>query len=310
MASLKEIRTRISSVKSTQQITKAMKMVAAAKLRRAQDAIEGMRPYAKMLKGIIDNLSKNVSSEDLASEYMDERSPEKVLIIAITSDRGLCGAFNGNIIKAAVALVNEKYTDQLAKGNVRFLCIGKKGYEGLKSRGYAASLPQKKNVEGVLENIDIFQNLSFANIKDTAEVILEQFKKGEIDRVELVYNEFVNVITQTIRRKQFLPILSENNDESDKIQEKESSSVDYLFEPSKEEIIEELIPKSLKLQLYAGILDSNAAEHGARMSAMDQATENAEELVKELKLTYNKSRQAAITKEILEIVGGAEALNA
>lgn len=310
MANLKEIRTRISSVKSTQQITKAMKMVAAAKLRRAQDAIEGMRPYAARLKGIIDNLSKNMSSEDLTSEFMGERSPEKVLIITITSDRGLCGAFNGNVIKAAVALTEDKYAEQYAKGNVNFLCIGKKAHEGMKNRGYATSLPQKKNANGDLEKVDVFQNLSFANIKDTAEVILEQFKAGDIDRVEIIYNEFVNVITQIVRCKQFLPILADGEDKSSEIKEKEGHSVDYLFEPSKEEIMEELIPKSLKLQLFSSILDSNAAEHGARMAAMDQATENAEELVKSLKLTYNKSRQAAITKEILEIVGGAEALNA
>lgn len=311
MASLKEIRTRISSVKSTQQITKAMKMVAAAKLRRAQDAIEGMRPYASMLKGIIDNLSRNMSSEDLTSEFMEDRSPEKVLIIAITSDRGLCGAFNGNIIKAAVALAEDKYADQLAKGNLTFLTIGRKASEGLDRRGYKTTFPQKKNEQGELEKVEVFQNLSFANIKDTAEVVLEQFKAGEIDRVEIIYNEFINVITQAVRCKQFLPISKENTEEiTADIKEKNSESVDYLFEPSKEEIMEELIPKSLKIQLYSSILDSNAAEHGARMSAMDQATENAEELVKELKLTYNKSRQASITKEILEIVGGAEALNA
>ena len=308
MASLKEIRTRISSVKSTQQITKAMKMVAAAKLRRAQDAIEGMRPYANRLKGIIDNLSKNVSSEDLSSEFMEERAPEKVLIIAITSDRGLCGAFNNNIIKAAVAMVSEKYADQNAKGNVSFLCIGKRGYEGLAARGYKTALPQKKNEAGEMETVEIFQNLSFANIKDAAEVILEQFRNGEVDRVELIYNEFQNVITQIVRRNQFLPILAEEVEETE-IQDKDFDSIDYLFEPSQAEIVEQLIPKSLKVQLYSAILDSNASEHGARMSAMDQATENAEELVKDLKLTYNKSRQAAITKEILEIVGGAEALN-
>ncbi len=310
MASLKEIRTRISSVKSTQQITKAMKMVAAAKLRRAQDAIEGMRPYASMLKGIIDNLSKNVSSEDLSSEFMEERDPEKVLIIAITSDRGLCGAFNNNIIKASVALANEKYAKQLEQGNVTFLCIGKRGYEGLAARGYKTILPQKKNKDGGMETVEIFQNLSFANIKDTAEVILEQFKNGEVDRVELIYNEFQNVITQVVRRNQFLPILPEEADKNE-IKDKDAGqdNIDYLFEPSQAEIVEELIPKSLKIQLYSSILDSNASEHGARMSAMDQATENAEELVKDLKLTYNKSRQAAITKEILEIVGGAEALN-
>ena len=310
MANLKEIRTRITSVKSTQQITKAMKMVAAAKLRRAQDAIGGMRPYAAMLKGIIDNLSKNMSSEDLTSVFMENRSPKKVLIIAITSDRGLCGAFNGNIVKAAIALTEEKYSEQHAKGNVNFLCIGKKGFESLKNRDYPTSLPQKKNANGDLEKVEVFQNLSFANIKDTAEVILEQFKTGEIDRVEIIYNEFVNVITQVIRRKQFLPIQAKSEDKPSEIKEKKGDSVDYLFEPSKEEIMEELIPKSLKLQLFSSILDSNASEHGARMAAMDQATENAEELVKELKLTYNKSRQAAITKEILEIVGGAEALNA
>ena len=204
--------------------------------------------------------------------------------------------------------MSEKYADQNAKGNVSFLCIGKRGYEGLAARGYKTALPQKKNEAGEMETVEIFQNLSFANIKDAAEVILEQFRNGEVDRVELIYNEFQNVITQIVRRNQFLPILAEEVEETE-IQDKDFDSIDYLFKPSQAEIVEQLIPKSLKVQLYSAILDSNASEHGARMSAMDQATENAEELVKDLKLTYNKSRQAAITKEILEIVGGAEALN-
>ena len=295
MASLKEVRTRIKSVKSTQQITKAMKMVAAAKLRRAQDKIIQLRPYADMLGTILQNLSASMTDEELQSEYAEEREPNKVLIVSITSDRGLCGAFNANIIKASKKLAEGKYASQLAAGNVHFLHFGKKAYESLKKQGYQTNG----------DFVDIFQNLSFDKVKEAGDFILEQFKSGEYDRVELVYNEFKNVIVQIVREVQFLPI-QENTDTDKPV--KASSSVDYLLEPSREEIIEELIPKSLKIQLYRAVLESNAAEQGARMSSMDSATENAESLLKDLKLTYNQTRQAAITKEILEIVGGAEAL--
>lgn len=296
MASLKEVRNRINSVKSTQQITKAMKMVAAAKLRKAQDRIIQMRPYAEMLGGILRNLSASTAEEDFASDFTEERTPEKVLIVSITSDRGLCGAFNTNILKGSIALVQQKYARQLEKGNVQFLCIGKKGYEALERRGF--------NIIGK-EYIEIFQNLSFEKVKEVAEFILNSFQNKEIDRVEIVYNEFKNVVTQIVRKEQFLPIIEVQEENA----EKNTPNVDYILEPSKEEIIEEVIPKTLKVQLYKAVLESNASENGARMSAMDKASENANELLKELKLTYNRSRQAAITTEILEIVGGAEALN-
>jgi F-type H+-transporting ATPase subunit gamma len=294
MPNLKEVRNRIQSVKSTQQITKAMKMVSAAKLRRAQDAITQMRPYAERLQAIIQNISANMEGE-LSSVFTQDRVPEKVMIVVITSDRGLCGAFNANVAKAAMALAQEKYANQLNTGNVRFLHIGNKGYDTLRRRGYQV---QK-------DFVGLFQNLSFEKVKEAGEYILGAFASGEIDRVEIVYNEFKNVITQVLRQQQFLPIAAQPQDFA---KSGKALTTEYIFEPSKEEIIQELIPKNLKIQLYKAVLDSNAAEQGARMSAMDKATENAGELIKELQLTYNRARQAAITKEILEIVGGAEAL--
>lgn len=298
MANLKEVRNRISSVKSTQQITRAMKMVAAAKLRKAQERITQMRPYAERLNGILQNLSASISDadEESSSEFTQDREPEKVLIVVITSDRGLCGAFNNNVIKAALNLAKEKYADQLSAGQVSFMGIGKKGFEAFKKSGFIA--------QG--EYVNIFKNLSFEAAKEAGEYILNQFSAGEIDRVELVFNEFKNVVVQIVRTNQFLPILPPEEES----EEASASNVDYLLEPSRQEIIEELIPKSLKIQFYRAVLESNAGEHGARMTAMDNATENAEELLKNLKLTYNQTRQAAITKEILEIVGGAEALKA
>ena len=295
MANLKEVRNRITSVQSTQQITKAMKMVAAAKLRKAQDNIIQMRPYSELLGNILNNLSASTSDDDLRSGFTVEREPKNVLIVVITSDRGLCGAFNSNIIKSATALAQEKYASQLSSGTVKFMGIGRKGFEALSKRGYNT----------IKDYVEIFQNLSFGKAKEAGEYILNAFKNQEIDRVELVYNEFKNVATQIIRVQQFLPI--SDNQETENTS---STNQDYILEPSKEEIIEELIPKTLKIQLYKAILESNASEHGARMTAMDKATDNANELLKELKLTYNRSRQAVITKEILEIVGGAEALKA
>jgi F-type H+-transporting ATPase subunit gamma len=293
MASLKEVRSRITSVSSTQQITKAMKMVAAAKLRRAQDNIMRMRPYAQRLSGILANLS-SLTEGSVENRYSVKRDVNRVLIIAVTSDRGLAGAFNSNIIKAVTTLATGKYSRQLEAGNVTFLTIGKKGYEALTKRGY--------NVIGDYNTI--FTNLSFDSVREAAERAMDGFIDGEYDQVELVYNEFKNVATQVVRTEQFLPIEEQPVDDS-----KAATLVaDYTFEPSKEEIIQELIPKSLKIQVYKAVLESNASEHGARMTAMDKATENAGELLKELKLTYNRTRQAAITTEILEIVGGAEAL--
>ncbi len=291
MPSLKEVRNRIQSINSTQQITKAMKMVSAAKLRRAQDAIIQMRPYAQRLTGILNNLSAAVE-DNVANPYAQERAPERVLIVAITSDRGLAGAFNANIVKGVVNLIAEKYAAQAAAGNVTVMPIGKKGMDALTRRRY--------KIYG--EYTGLFSGLSFANARAASEYAMSAFLNGTYDRVDLVYNEFRNVVTQVMQREQFLPIVAAP------VQQQNANKIDYIFEPSQEEIFQELVPKSLKVQFYRALLESNASEHGARMSAMDKATENAKDLLKELRLQYNRSRQAAITKEILEIVGGAEAL--
>jgi F-type H+-transporting ATPase subunit gamma len=294
MPSLKEVRNRIQSVRSTQQITKAMKMVSAAKLKRAQDNIVALRPYAGTLANILQNLTANLPKEDIESPYLQVRPIEKVLVICITSDRGLCGAFNGNVMKNALAAVEEKYSKLHQSGRVTFLPIGSKGYDFLRRR----NLPIVDNF------VQTFQSLSFAKVKQAADFILNAFKQRSFDKVEIVYNEFKNVATQVVRIEPFLP-LEQTAAEPIK---KDKNNTDYILEPSQEEIIQELIPKSLRIQLYKAVLESNASEHGARMTAMDKATENAGELIKELQLMYNRTRQAAITKEILEIVGGAEAL--
>ena len=295
MASLKEVRARITSVNSTQQITKAMKMVAAAKLRRAQDNITKIRPYSEKLTDVLNNVTASLDSST-ENPFSSEREVKNVLIVVITSDRGLAGAFNANVIKAAVNLTSTRYADQLAKGGVEYLCIGKKGYEFFTKRGY--------KVNG--DYVGLFGSLSFDSVKKAAEFAMDGFVAKKYDRIYTVYNEFKNVATQIIKTSQFLPPVKEVSFKKKK--EVKVVNVDYTFEPSKEEIIAELIPKSLKIQFYKCILDSNASEHGARMTAMDKATDNAKELLKELKLVYNRSRQAAITKEILEIVGGAEAM--
>jgi F-type H+-transporting ATPase subunit gamma len=296
MASLKEVRGRIISVNSTQQITKAMKMVAAAKLRRAQDNIIKIRPYAQKIDAILNNLSATL--DDITDNpFSVEREIKNVLIIVVTSDRGLAGAFNTNVIKGTATLINSKYKTQEQEGNITFLCIGKKGFEYFTKRGY-------KKVIGDFSTT--FLNLTFENARKAAEFAMNGFVNKDFDKVDIVYNEFKNVATQIINKESFLPISSENS----LIKEiSASGNVDYIFEPTKEEIVKELIPKSLKIQFYKSLLESNASEHGARMTAMDKATENAKDLLKELKLTYNRTRQAAITKEILEIVGGAEALS-
>lgn len=294
MPSLKEVRSRIGSVNSTQQITKAMKMVAAAKLRRAQDNIMQMRPYAQKLSEMLGTVS---AGADVAAEspYKAARPVERVLMIVITSDRGLCGAFNSNVVKAALTRISEQYAAQQNRGNVEIMAIGKKGAEAFARRGF------KVNAAFV----DAFSNLSFANVRAAAEAAMESFVAGQYDVIEVSYNEFKNVATQIVRTEQLLPIVSTPTSATATTA---ASSVNYTFEPSEEEIIAELIPKSLKIKLYKAVLESNASEHGARMTAMDKATENAGELLKELRLVYNRTRQAAITKEILEIVGGAEAL--
>jgi len=291
MANLKEVRTRIESVKSTQQITKAMKMVAASKLRRAQDAILQMRPYVQKLYGILENASASLTGEQ-QSEYSKERDVKKVLVVVITSDRGLCGGFNANVIKAGLSLIEEKYQEQESSNNLTILPLGKKAYDYFSKRDY--------QVKG--DFYEIYSHLSFNKAKEAAEFAMQGFLSGEFDSVELIYNEFKNVATQILKVEQFLPIVSDEQDEKE-------ASTEYIFEPSVEYIIEEMIPRTLKVQFYKAILESNASEHGARMTAMSKATENAGELLKELKLVYNRTRQAAITGEILEIVGGAEALS-
>jgi len=283
MANLKEIRNRISSVSSTMQITSAMKMVSAAKLKKAQDAITAMRPYSDKLTQMLVNLSSSVDFENV---YLSPRKVKNKLVVCITSNRGLCGAFNSNVIKKCTEIANS--SDE----SVSFLCIGKKGADIL-----------SKNYNVVQTNNEIFDNLTFENISAIAEKLMSMFLNKEFDSVQIVYNKFKNAATQIVIQEQYLPI-ENNGSEND---QKESS--DYIFEPSQVEIISELIPKSLKTQLYKSIRDSYASEHGARMTAMHKATDNATELRDQLKLTYNKARQAAITNEILEIVGGAEALN-
>lgn len=290
MASLKEVKERIKSVSSTQQITKAMKMVAAAKLRRAQDRIVQLRPYSEKLAALLANVSSG-SSEEGMTTFSQEREVKRVLIVPVSSDRGLCGAFNSNIVKASRNLIN---SDELNGVEIEILPIGKKSYDNFRKRGYPM----------VDKFWSVFGDLTFDNVREAAEYAMDAFVEGKYDKVYLVYNEFKNVATQIVRKEQFLPILEIEKDET------VTTNVDYIYEPSKDFIIEELIPKSLKIQFYKSVLESNASEHGARMTAMGKATDNAADLLKELKLTYNRTRQAAITKEILEIVGGAEALAA
>ncbi len=292
MASLKEVRVRITSVNSTRQITSAMKMVAASKLRKAQNAILNMRPYAQKLTSIMQDLSNDLDGSD-EGVYATDRGAHKVLIVTITSNRGLCGAFNANVVKSAVNLIEGKYAAQFKKGNVDVMCIGKKGADGLISAGY-------KPVEIIT---DIFDHLSFENTVLIAQELMQQFIDKKYDKIIMVYNQFKNAAVQLLQEEQFLPVTGA--DEADK---KDESKANYIFEPNKEEILEALVPKAIKVQLYKALLDSFASEHGARMTAMHQATENADEMLKDLKLTYNKARQASITNEILEIVGGAEAL--
>jgi F-type H+-transporting ATPase subunit gamma len=286
MANLKEIRSRISSVASTMQITSAMKMVSAAKLKRAQDAIIQMRPYSNKLTELLENVSSSLDGSE-GGEYSVSRNIKNVLLVAISSNRGLCGGFNSNIIKSVKTLIESEYQNK----KVDILSIGKKTSEHFTKNDY--------NVMAIKD--DVFNNLNFENISLIADDIMQKFTIKKYDKVVLVYNQFKNAATQIIMNENYLPV------ENKKTQENISS--DHLFEPNKKEIIEDLIPKSLKTQLFKAVLDSHAAEHGARMTAMHKATDNAGELKKELTLTYNKARQAAITGEILEIVGGAEALN-
>ena len=287
---LKEVRTRIKSVQSTQQITKAMKMVSAAKLRRAQDAITQMRPYAHKLQEMLSNIVSS-SEGDVSMALAAERPVEKVLIIVVTSDRGLCGGYNSNLIKLAKQVIHDKYAEQFSKGNVQVLPIGKKAFEHF----------TKNNFKVVNQFWDMFTGLSFEKVQAAAKYAMDAFANKEFDAVELVFSEFKNAATQQFIAEPFLPVQKVSNTQSAK-------KADFIFEPGKEVLIAELMPKILNTQLYKAVLDGNASEHGARMTAMDKASENANELLKSLKISYNRARQAAITTELTEIVSGAAAL--
>lgn len=293
MASLKEIRERRLSVASTRQITSAMKMVSAAKLKKAQDAIVQFRPYAEKLQEILASVGDSLR-DDEDNKYAAQRDKERILLVLVTSNRGLCGAFNSNAIKATITRALTIFDRQMMARQVDFIAIGKKGADFLRKKGYKV----------IFDGSGIFEDITFDRVAELAEMMMALFTGGEYDQVDVIYNRFKNAATQILTEEQFLPIqVHELTEKSGSV-----SNVDYIFEPSKEYIMQELIPRSLKLQFYKAILDSHASEHGARMTAMHKATDNATELLKELSLQFNKARQAAITNEILEIVGGAEAL--
>jgi F-type H+-transporting ATPase subunit gamma len=292
MANLKAIRIRITSVKSTRQITSAMKMVSAAKLRKAQDKIVRLRPYATKLHEILVGLSQSLADTEVENIYGRQSSPEKILLVVITSNRGLCGAFNANVIREARRVINEKYPDQFSKGNLWLLPIGKKGYDFFR----------KQKVNMLPEQNQLLNNVSFENIGIVAEQIMGSFASKEFDRVEIIYNQFKNAAVQYLTEESFLPVEMITSGRA------KTSPVDYIYEPDAESIVKELIPKSLKIQFYKAVLDSFVAEHGARMTAMHKATDNATSMIKDLTLLYNKARQATITNQILEVVSGAEAL--
>jgi F-type H+-transporting ATPase subunit gamma len=291
MANLKEIRTRIQSVTTTRQITSAMKMVSAAKLRKGQDSIIQMRPYANKLLQILTDLAHHVDSEEVAM-YRNQREVNKILLVVITSNKGLCGSFNANISKLVISEINENYQELYDQGKVDILCIGKKGAELLMAKGYKVTETRH----------DLLDDLSYDNTKKLAVDTVKKFLYSEYDLVKLYYNQFKNAATQLVTINQYLPVPQPEQSKADK------ENIDYILEPSKEEIVAELIPKSLKVLFYKALLESNASEHGARMTAMHKATDNATEMIRDLQLEYNKARQASITGEILEIVGGAEAL--
>jgi F-type H+-transporting ATPase subunit gamma len=297
MASLKEVRIRIASVISTQQITKAMKMVSASKLRRAQGAITQMRPYAEKQNQMLSNILSNLSGEGETS-FGKERAVENACIVVVTSNRGLCGAFNTNIIKAAVSTINEKYATQRDNGKLTIVCIGKKGYDFFRRR--------YTNCTIVSDYVEIFSDLSFDNVKKAAQSVMDGFEQKKYDHITVAYGRFKNAAMQFPEAEQFLPVqkLEVQNTEGGKKQRK----ADYIFEPDQTTLLQELVPSILQTTFYKCLLDTHASEHGARMTAMDKATENANELLKNLKINYNKARQEAITKELSEIVGGVAAL--
>jgi len=292
MANLKAIRIRIISVKSTKQITSAMKMVSAAKLRKAQDKIVRLRPYANKLHEILVGLSQSLADSEIENVYGRISPVEKVLIVVITSNRGLCGGFNANVIKEARRIISERYYDQYKNGNLKLLTIGKKGFDYFR----------KQSVKMLPEQNGLLHDLTFDNVANVAEMVMTSFTSGEFDRVELIYNQFKNAAVQNLTNESFLPV------ETAPVNPANNILTDYIYEPDKEDIIKDLIPKSLKLQFYKAVLDSFVAEHGARMTAMHKATDNATSMIKDLTLQYNKARQAAITNQILEVVSGAEAL--
>jgi F-type H+-transporting ATPase subunit gamma len=292
MANLKAIRIRIVSVKSTRQITSAMKMVSAAKLRKAQDKIVRLRPYANNLYQILVGLSQSLSDSEVDNIYGRISPADKVLIVVITSNRGLCGAFNTNVIKETKRLISEKYYDQFRNGNLKLMTIGKKGFDYFR----------KQKVNMLPDHNNLLHDLSFENVAVVAEQVMNSFTCKEFDRIELIYNQFKNAAVQNLTVEKFLPV------ETVPLGKVKTVPVDYIYEPGKEEIIKELIPKSLKIQFYKAILDSFVAEHGARMTAMHKATDNATGMIRDLTLLYNKARQATITNQILEVVSGAEAL--
>jgi F-type H+-transporting ATPase subunit gamma len=292
MANLKAIRIRITSVKSTRQITSAMKMVSAAKLRKAQDKIVRLRPYANKLHEILVGLTQSLGDSKLDNVYGRISSPEKILIVVVTSNRGLCGAFNTNVIKEVRKIISEKYYDQYSKGNLTLLTIGKKGFDYFR----------KQKVNMLPEQNNLLHDLTFDNVASVAEQVMISFTSGEYDRVEIVYNQFKNAAVQNLTHELFLPV------ETVQPGKVKINPVDYIYEPNKEDIVKELIPKSLKIQFYKAVLDSFVAEHGARMTSMHKATDNATSMIRDLTLQYNKARQATITNQILEVVSGAEAL--
>jgi len=292
MANLKAIRIRITSFKSTRQITSAMKMVSAAKLRKAQDKIVRLRPYANKLHELLVDLSLSLADSEIENVYGRVSAPEKVLLVVITSNRGLCGAFNTNVINETRRIISEKYPDQFRKGNLKILPIGKKGFDYFRR--------QKANMLPDLNKL--FNDLTFENVSATAENVMASFESLEFDMVELIYNQFKNAAVQNLTNEVFLPV------ETIPVGNNKTTPTYYIYEPDKEEIIKELIPKSLKIQFYKAVLDSFVAEHGARMTAMHKATDNATSMIRDMTLQYNKARQAAITNQILEVVSGAEAL--
>ncbi len=292
---LKEVRERIKSVKSTQQITKAMKMVSAAKLRRAQQAITELRPYANRLDRMLKNILANTDG-DASSSFGVVKDLNNIAVVVVTSNRGLCGAFNTNIIKKAIHKIDTEYADFVTSGKLKIICIGKKGYDVLVKK-YGTDLV-------VNDHVELFSDLSFDNVANVSQAIMDHFEGGELDRVDVVYGKFRNAAMQEPTLVQYLPVVTEsNNDINDNMR------ADYIFEPSKEKLLSELVPSILQTTFQKFLLDTHASEHGARMTAMDKATENADELMKELKINYNKARQEAITRELSEIVGGAAALN-